>query len=239
MRGLLLASMSHDLKAPLNAVLGFAELVGRNPLADAQRESLAIIEQRGRELLHLIQTILDAARAEAGELLVTPEATRVGDVVMAAIVDARELVNEGDVNIVGEIQPGVPRIWVDPTRLTQALTSVILTGIRFAEQGVVRVRATVPAQGEHLRIDVDVPGRGVPGADLERIFEAFKDPERARKHGSLGLGLSLARSIMELHGGTIEASTHQGTGTEFHVWLPVDRSAPRLGDAPPSSRPLV
>ncbi len=238
MRGLFLASMSHDLKAPLNAILGFAELASRNPLSPPQRESLTIIEQRGRELLHLIQTILDAARVEAGELTVTPEATMVGDVVMSAIVDARELVTEGDVNIVGEIQPGVPRMFVDPTRIIQALTSVVLTGIRFAEQGVVRVRATVPPPGDRLRIDVDVPGRGVPSAELERIFEAFKDPERARRHGSLGLGLSLARSILELHGGSVDASTTQSSGTEFHIWLPVSErsSAPTDGFAPPSSQ---
>jgi signal transduction histidine kinase len=238
MRGLFLASMSHDLKAPLNAILGFAELASRNPLSPPQRESLTIIEQRGRELLHLIQTILDAARVEAGELSITPESTMVGDVVMSAVVDARELVTEGDVNIVGEIQPGVPRIFVDPTRVIQALTSVILTGIRFAEQGVVRVRATVPASSDRLRIDVDVPGRGVPSAELEQIFEAFKDPERARRHGSLGLGLSLARSILELHGGSVEASTTESSGTEFHVWLPVqDKSSGALGmpSGPPSS----
>ena len=91
MRGLFLASMSHDLKAPLNAILGFAGLVSRGPLTDGQRESVAIIEQRGLELLYLIDTILDAARVEAGELTVSPERTRVGDVVMPAVLDAREL----------------------------------------------------------------------------------------------------------------------------------------------------
>jgi signal transduction histidine kinase len=238
MRGLFLASMSHDLKAPLNAILGFAELASRNALSLPQRESLTIIEQRGRELLHLIQTILDAARVEAGELSISPEPTMVGDVVMSAVVEARELATEGDVNIVGEIQPGVPRIFVDPTRIIQALTLVVLTGSRFAEQGLVRVRATVPVPGDRLRIDVDVPGRGVPSAELERIFEAFKDPERARRHGSLGLGLSLARSILELHGGSVEASTTPSSGTEFHIWLPAsDRISSYLldGFAPPSS----
>ena len=83
--------MSHDLKAPLNAILGFAELVSRGPLSDGQRESVTIIEQRGRELLHLVDTILDAARVEAGALTVSPEWTHAGDVVMQAILGAREL----------------------------------------------------------------------------------------------------------------------------------------------------
>lgn len=224
MRGLFLASMSHDLKAPLNAILGFAELVSRQKLTDGQRESVTIVEQRGRELLHLIDTILDAARAEAGELTMTPEWTRVGDIVMPAVLDARELVAGLDVQIVGEIQPGVPRILVDPTRVTQALTAVALVAVRFADHGIVRVRATLPAAGERLRIDVESTGRGLPSAEREKIFEAFKYADRARRHGSLGLGPSLARSIIELHGGTIDVDTTDGGGTVFHVWLPTERT---------------
>src|SRR5262249_42185106 len=86
MRGLFLASISHDLQAPLNALLGFADLVSRGALTEGQKESVAIIAQRGRELLYLINTILDSARVEAGELTVSPEWARVGDVVMPAVL---------------------------------------------------------------------------------------------------------------------------------------------------------
>lgn len=223
MRGLFLASMSHDLKAPLNAILGFAELLTRAKLTEGQRESVAIIEQRGRELLHLIDTILDAARAEAGELVISPEWTRVGDVVMPAVLDARELVSGLDVQIVGEIQPGVPRILVDAARVIQALTAVALVAVRFADHGLVRVRATLPAAGERLRIDVESSGRGLPPAERDKIFEAFKYADRARRHGSLGLGPSLARSIIELHGGSIDVDTTQVGDTVFRVWLPTER----------------
>jgi signal transduction histidine kinase len=227
MRGLFLASMSHDLKAPLNAILGFAELVGRGQLTDGQRESVVIIEQRGRELLHLIDTILDAARVEAGELTVSPEWTRVGDVVMPAVLDAKELAVGMKVDITGEIQPGVPRILVDPTRLTQGLTAIILVAARFAENGHVVVRATMPAKGEQMRIDVEVTGRGISSADREKIFDAFKHADRARRHGSLGLGPSLARAIVELHGGGIDVDTTEAGGTVFHVWVPSERGASR------------
>ena len=121
--------------------------MSRGTLTDGQRESVVIIEQRGRELLYLIDTILDAARVEAGELTVSPEWTRVGDVVMPAVLDARELTAGMDVDITGEIQPGVPRILVDATRLTQALTAIILVASRFAEKGHVVVRAAMPAEG--------------------------------------------------------------------------------------------
>jgi signal transduction histidine kinase len=227
MRGLFLASMSHDLKAPLNAILGFGELVARGRLTDGQRESVVIIEQRGRELLYLIDTILDAARVEAGELTVSPEWSRVGDVVMPAVLDARELTAGLGVDITGEIQPGVPRILVDVTRLTQGLTAIILVATRFAEKGHVGVRAAMPAKGEQMRIDVEVTGRGISAADREKIFDAFKHADRARRHGSLGLGPSLARSIVELHGGGIDVETTEAGGTVFHVWVPSERGASR------------
>ncbi len=227
MRGLFLASMSHDLKAPLNAILGFAELVSRGTLSDGQRESVAIIEQRGLELLYLVDTILDAARVEAGELTVSPERTRVGDVVMPAVLDARELTVGMSVEIVGEIQPGVPQALADPARLIQALTAIILVAARFAERGHVLVRASMPAAGDQLRIDVDVTGRGVAPADQEKIFDAFKHPDRARRHGSLGLGPSLAKAIVELHGGAIDVETTPAGGTVFHVWVPSERGTSR------------
>jgi signal transduction histidine kinase len=227
MRGLFLASMSHDLKAPLNAILGFAGLVSRGALTEGQRESVTIIEQRGRELLYLIDTILDAARVEAGQLTVSPEWTRVGDLVMPAVLDARELKEGGNVDIVGEIQPGVPRVLADPPRLIQALTAIILVASRFADRGNVVVRASMPASSEQMRIDVDVTGRGIAPADQEKLFDAFKHADRARRHGSLGLGPSLARSIVELHGGAIDVETTPAGAIVFHVWIPSERGASR------------
>jgi len=221
MRGLFLASISHDLKGPLNSILGFTELVRRSELSEGQIESLAIIEQRGRELLVLIQTVLDSARAEAGELQLSPELTMVGDVVMSAVLDAKELAVGTGVDIVAEIQPGVPRLFVDSTRIIQAINAVIMSAVRFSDKGAVNVRAAIPQQvANKLRIDVESSGRGVPHEELEKVFEAFKYADRARRMGSLGLGLSLARSIVELHGGTIEVEEMTGGGAGFHVWLP-------------------
>ncbi|MDP9034582.1 MAG: HAMP domain-containing histidine kinase [Myxococcota bacterium] len=227
MRGLFLASMSHDLKTPLNAILGFADLVSRGSLSEGQRESVSIIEQRGRELLYLIETILDSARVEAGELTVSPQSVRVGDVVMRAVLVARGLASGAHANITGEIRPGVPRIRVDPARLIQSLTAIILVATRFAERGHVVVRALAPEPWQQVRIDVVVTGLGVAGADREKIFDAFKHADRARRHGSLGLGPSLARAIVELHGGRVDVATTDSGGTVFHVWVPTDKLRPQ------------
>ncbi|MCL2778273.1 MAG: HAMP domain-containing histidine kinase [Polyangiaceae bacterium] len=227
MRGFLLASMSHDLKAPLNAVLGFAELAGRHQLTANQRESLAIIEQRGRELLMLIDTILDSARAEARELEIIPVTTRVYDIVMSAVLEARDLVVGTDVQIKGEVQPGIPMLFVDATRIVQALTAVVMTAVRFGKKSVVVVRATLPDKGDRLRIEVETSGEGLPHSEREKIFDAFKSAQSARRHGALGLGLQLARSIVEIHGGSIEMDNTEGGGMVFRMWLPVDHAPTR------------
>jgi signal transduction histidine kinase len=236
MRGLLLASMSHDLKAPLNAVLGFTELVRRNPLTKEQNESLAIIEQRGRELLVLIDTILDSARVEAGELEVSPEPTHVGDVVMSSVLEARDLSVGSEVQIMGEIQPGMPTFFIDGTRIVQALTAVVMTAARFSDKGIVPVRATLPDRGERLRIEVETSGEGLPVAEREKIFDAFKSAESARRQGGLGLGLQLARSIVEIHSGSIEVDNTAHGGMVFRVWLPVqnDRASIRARASRPT-----
>ena len=237
MRGLFLASMSHDLKAPLNAILGFATLASRAQLSDGQRESLAIIEQRGRELLHLIQTILDAARVEAGAFLVTPEWTVVDDVVMSAVLDARDLMADSSVQVIGEVQPGVPKLQLDSLRIVQALTGIITSAVRFThEEGTVLVRATF--RGDHLHIDVETPGRALPEEEREKIFEAFRYADKARRHGALGLGLSLARSIIEVHGGNIDVATMEGGGMAFQIALPAPYDPVSVRPSTLSSRGL-
>lgn len=233
MRALFLAAMSHDLKSPLNSILGFAALVDRAPLTAEQRESLAIIEQRGRELLHLINTILDAARAEEGQLELSLEETHVGDAIMSAVLDARDLAGGTDVFVGAEVQPAMPITRVDGHRLVQALVGVIGTAVRFTEKGTVTVRAT---HGPHVQIDVETAGRGLHPGEREKIFEAFKYPDRARRLGSLGLELSLARAIVELHKGIIDVDVPQDGGIVFHVRLPLDDAAP-VSVPRPSVRP--
>lgn len=223
MRALLLASMSHDLKAPLNAVLGFAEIVGQGRLSEGQRESLAIITQRGRELLALIDTILDSARAEAGELQLTLVETRIEDVVMSSVLEARDLAPTAHVQITGETQTDMPTMMVDATRLVQGLTAVVLTAVRFGGEDVVPVRASLPGSGERLRIEVETRGEGLPEAERAKLFDAFASAASARRHGGLGLGLQLARAIVALHGGEIEVDDKHSAGLVFRVWVPVVR----------------
>ncbi len=217
MRALFLASMSHDLKGPLNAILGFAELVRKGPLTSAQRESVDIILQRGRELLHLIQTVLDAARIEAGELQLSPTRARIDEIVSDATRESRDLLMGSEIAVDAHVQDDLLPVFVDRTRMVQAILAVVMSAARFTRPGAaVSIRAFLPEDARQVRVDIESPAGAIPQNEIEKIFVAFRYPEEARKFGSLGLGLSLARTIVEIHGGTIDIES-SSSGVVFHV----------------------
>jgi signal transduction histidine kinase len=102
-----------------------------------------------------------------------------------------------------------------------------MTAARFSDKGIVPVRATLPDRGDRLRIEVETSGEGLPVAERAKIFDAFTSAESARRQGGLGLGLQLARSIVEIHGGTIEVDNTAHGGMAFRVWLPVQNDRAR------------
>lgn len=205
MRGLLFASVSHDLKSPLNAVLGLAELLALEDLGPSQRESLALVTTRGRELLALIETILDAARVDSGQLALTLERVEIDDLVERAVRTAEDLAGGGAEAPMVELAEGLPSVLADSSRLPQAIAVLIAHAMRpvagEARTRPVRVRATLQVGVEKaVRIDVEYASRGVPAAELEALL-ARQSTSRGR---GLTLGLNLARSVIELHGGTVE-----------------------------------
>lgn len=240
MRGLLFASVSHDLKSPLNAILGFAELVGQEPLTVAQRESLQLITRRGRELLALIETILDAARVEAEQLNLHARPTDVRRLVGEALRKARELCGELDTPIAVEIADGLPHVPADPAYATRALAVIIAHALRVAgadpSAKVVRLRAvaTPPIPGvprsERVVIEVEYGSRELENGELERLFAR----QATGRGQGLTLGLSLARSVIELHGGAVDVAGSQDGAPVCRVSLPLMAPAmrPRLSSFP-------
>jgi signal transduction histidine kinase len=235
MRGLLFASVSHDLKSPLNAILGFAELVGREELTVSQQESLALISTRGRELLALIESILDTARVEAGQLTLIPRPMQVATFVTESTRKARDLAGDPDLDVVVEVAEELPNVPLDPAYAARALAIIIAHAMRLAAaepaSGGVLVRAVRPASPrDQVRIDIELSARNTTPAELEALFA-----KRASSRGrGLTLGLSLARSIMELHGGAVTVEGAPDGTTIVQCWLPlsIPGKRPRLSSKP-------
>jgi len=233
----LFASVSHDLKSPLNAILGFAELLSREELSAQQRESLALISTRGRELLALIEAILDTARVEAGQLTLLPRDTEVATIVTDAVRKARDLAGESEREVVVEVADGLPTVYVDPAYVTRALAVIVAHAMRSAASdptaAVLRIRAARHAErDDRVLVDLEHTARGMSAAELDGLF-ARRTTSRGR---GLTLGLSLARSIFELHGGSVEVDGAADRAPIVLCWLPIRPRAPKLLRRPQNAR---
>jgi len=224
MRGLFFASVSHDLKSPLNAILGFTHLVRSGTgLSLEQLESLDLIERSGRELLALIETILDAARVEAGQLTLVVENVAVNDLVGEAMHKGRDLTSGREVPVIGEVEPSLPDLEIDRVHMTRALATFLAYGVRSCSQGeTVRLRALSEGRGtkHKVLIEVVMPSGRISVDALRAMLDPSAEPG-VRQHRGLALGLSLAKSVVELHSGVVSILDHQDAGivvrTEFAV----------------------
>ena len=218
MRGLFFASVSHDLKSPLNAILGFTELVRKSEaLSAGQDESLGLIDRRGRELLALIETILDAARVDAGQLSLVLDNCDVRQLLAEAVAKGKDLGGDRGVEILADVAEGVQWVKVDRVRMPRALATFIGHAVRVSESAAVHVQVVPEAEG--VRFDVEVPGSRVDAQKLEALL----DPSPAlgpSEHRGLALGLRLARSVVELHGGSVVVTPLSRHGAVFSMLLP-------------------
>lgn len=218
-RGLFFASVSHDLKSPLNAILGFTELVRRAQFITlGQAESLTVIERRGRELLALIETILDAARVEAGQLTLVLDSVEVGSVLEQAVQKGRDLTDGPDVQVVVEIAPNLPKFRADRVRLSRALATFIAYAMREATTPALRIAAGLES-ADKMRIEIEVPSERFRETDLSGLLKPPDAPGSA-EHRGLALALRLGRSIVELHGGSVAPVRRAGVGA-FALVLPI------------------
>jgi signal transduction histidine kinase len=233
-----LASMSHDLRSPLNSIVGFATLIesgAEGPVTPEQRESILMITRSARDLLRLVTNILDSARLEAGRLRVRRMWVPAQDVLAQALQDGRRLIGDRPLTIEAELSPSLPPIWVDQDRVVQALVGVFSHAIDAMSEGSIRLQARVASGppgpvSPHLRIDVSDRGQGIREADQAALFQAFREMQEpsGRRIGGLGLGLSVARELVRAHGGDIWFESEAGRGTTFSLALPLEgQSGPK------------
>jgi signal transduction histidine kinase len=227
MRGQFFASVSHDLKSPLNSILGFTELVRMEPLSEGQMESLKVIAERGQELLTLIETILDAARIEVGQLSLMFDEEPFSELYTAALDKAAALSGHGDMQIYEEIEPDLPALLIDRIRGARAIATFIAYSVRASGGGKMWVRAERHGL-HHVRIDVDVPAKMHSAGDLEQMLEPAGGLAK-REHRGLALALQLANSVVKLHGGSVHVVDRRQKGAMFCITLPTASGMARPG----------
>ncbi len=217
-----LAAMSHELRTPLNGVLGLTGLLASGqpgPLTDKQTEFVGLIERSGRHLQEVINDLLDLAKIEADQLDITTEPITPREVVAEALEMVRATPAAQGIDLTGSCD-GKGQVRADRRRLRQVLLNLLSNAVKFTEQGEVRV--TCGRHDDVVRIEVADTGIGIEADRLEQIFDPFQqvDGRLAREHTGTGLGLAVARRLVELHGGTLTVRSTPGTGSTFTIELP-------------------
>jgi|GEM_PF-2956577 len=213
-----LASMSHDIRTPMNAILGFCELLAEEPLGEDQRYYVGIIHESSQNLLMLLNDILDLSKIEAGRMRV--EITDCNVYELLKHIESMlkpAAVNRGlDFQIV--IQPTVPDIiQSDPIRIRQCLVNLASNAIKFTHVGHVHIKVSM--EQSVLRFDVEDTGIGIAADQLDAVFEAFSqaDSRTASRYGGSGLGLTITRQLARMLGGDVTVSSQIGQGSVFSL----------------------
>jgi signal transduction histidine kinase len=232
-----LANMSHELRTPLNAVIGFSDiLIGQifGPLGDSRyRDYARDIRDSGQHLLNLINDVLDVSKVEFGKVELLEETVDVMGVVESCIRLMRERAETAGIRLHQELPRSLPQMQADSRRLKQILLNLLSNAVKFTPPGGrVTIRASEGADG--LRLVVEDSGIGIAPGDLEKALRPFGqiDSRLARKYQGTGLGLPLARSMTELHGGKLVLESKPGRGTTATVWLPGSRILSPAGILP-------
>jgi signal transduction histidine kinase len=220
-RSAFLAALSHELRSPLNAILGFADVLTAEvdgPLSASAKDDVAQIRESGAHLLSLINDILELSALESGELRLVRERVDVSAVAHDVVREARGLVERKALRLAVEGQSVVAR--VDARRIRQILSNLVSNAIKFTSKGEVVV--SVGRVGSMVRLEVRDTGPGIPPAERTLIFEHYKQSlaETGRRRGT-GLGLAITRRLVELHHGQISVESELGRGASFVVVLPI------------------
>ena len=230
-------TVSHELRTPLNVIVGFAELLADSPeyygqeLAPAYVRDLSVVRRNARHLQSLVNDVLDLARIDAAQMTLVREEADPGAMAEDAANTVRSLVEARGLVLKTAVEPDLPRLLVDPTRIRQVLVNLLNNAARFTEHG--EVSLTVRRQQKDVVFTVADTGVGIAPADIPRIFEEFRqvDGTRRRRHEGAGLGLAISKRFVDLHGGRIWVESQVGRGSAFSFSLPVaaQRALPETG----------
>jgi signal transduction histidine kinase len=236
-----LATVSHELRTPLNSILGFSDLLSNvKALDDKQRRYAANIERSGRQLLDMINDMLDLAKIESGHMEIRPVEFDLGAVVMTQCDLARPLSEKKHIELDCEIAPGMTPIFQDRGKIEQILNNLLSNAVKFTpDGGRIHVTARRDRRGD-LRLIVADTGVGISESEQVAVFEKFRQGASSlaggdalkREYSGSGLGLSIVRELARLLGGDVTLESEVGRGSEFTVILPWSVAEPHPGEPP-------
>lgn len=221
-----LSNTSHELRTPLNGIIGIAESLvdgAAGKLPPHANANLSMIVTSGKRLAHLINDILDFSRLKNKSLVLQKKPVDICALTNVVLTLSRPLISNKDLELINSIKPGVPPVDADENRLQQILLNLVDNAVKFTESGTITVSAEVKA--ELLYTSVADTGIGIPGENFTRIFQSFEQGEGSagRPYGGTGLGLTVTKQLVELHGGKIEVESTVGKGSTFTFTLPISK----------------
>ena len=230
------ANVSHELRTPLNMIIGFSEMIlqapdvyGRN-LSPTLQSDLEVILRNSQHLSKLIDDVLDLSQIETGQMALTKERASFSEIVEAAVAAARPLFASKGLYLRVQVPSDLPAVLCDRTRIRQVLLNLLSNAGRFTDKGGVHIEAR--QQQQEIIVSVADSGPGIAADSSDRLFQPFQqlDGSIRRRYGGSGLGLSIAKSFIEAHGGRIWFESQEGAGTTFYFSLPVDPPVPVPGN---------
>jgi signal transduction histidine kinase len=243
-----LATVSHELRTPLTSIIGYSEMLVEGiagEMSAEQREFVRTIHEKGEQLLELITSLLDLSKLESGTLAMRKSEISVEHVVSDVLHTVSPVARKKGVMATSTVDPGLPKLWADPTRLRQVILNLVDNALKFTPQGgsvrisvlsttmevepddeeggLVLLRSKQPA----VEIRVADDGIGIPDGEKSKVFDAFYqvDSRATRQVGGTGLGLSIVKRLVEGHDGRVRVEDNQPKGAVFVVTIPCRRAS--------------
>ncbi len=219
-----LATLSHELRTPLNAILGWSQILRTRSTEDKElTEGIEVIERNTRVQMQLIEDLLDMSRIISGKLRLDVQRVDLQEAIQAAVSSIRFAAAAREIRLQLVLDPLAGPVRGDPSRLQQCFWNLLSNAIKFTPKGG-SVRVSLERVNSHLEVCVVDSGQGIQPEFLPHVFERFRqaDASTTRRHGGLGLGLSIVKHLVELHGGSVRAkSAGEGKGATFCIELPL------------------
>ncbi len=231
------ANVSHELRTPLNMIIGFTEMIVNTPatyhvsLPAALLADLTVVLRNSQHLASLVDDVLDLSQIEAGRMALTKERVQLREIAEEAVTAVQPLYESKGLYLRKEIEADLPPILADPTRMREVLLNLLSNAGRFTQSGGVTVSLT--RRGQEIVASVADSGPGIEAAAIDRMFQPFQqlDTSIRKKFGGTGLGLTISRSFVDMHGGRMWVESTIGRGTTFFFSLPLSTQEAALPGA--------